>query len=121
MEYTAKITDVKRLRNILDVCVLSVCCRLAVLCIGRRMFLCTICVLEHACTNRQPNICAHTVDKYNRLRLDIPVEWLIFQLVVFSRFFPRMLSNGKKQHWKKRTMQYMSALDKHGEILTLVQ
>ena len=28
------------------------------------MLLGTICALEHLCTNRQPNICAQTVDEY---------------------------------------------------------
>ena len=32
--------------------------------IGQRMFLCTICALKHLCTNRQPNICAQTIDAY---------------------------------------------------------
>ena len=43
---------------------MSVCSPFPVRCIGRQMFLCTICALEHLCTYRQPNICAQTVDKY---------------------------------------------------------
>ena len=50
--YTAKeITDVRQLTNILDVRLVSVCSPFAVRCIGRRMFLCTFCALEHYCTN----------------------------------------------------------------------
>ena len=56
--------SIKRLTNISDVRLLSACCPFAVRCIGRRLFLCTICALEHLCTNHQPNICAQTVDGY---------------------------------------------------------
>ena len=28
------------------------------------MFMCTICALEHLCTNLQPNICAQMVGEY---------------------------------------------------------
>ena len=54
-----KITDVKLLTNISDVHLLSVCCLMY-----WTTFLCTICALEHFCTNRQPKICAQTVDEY---------------------------------------------------------
>ena len=53
-----KITE--PLTNIFDVRLLSISCP-----IGRRMFLCTICALEHLCTNRRTNSCAQTVDKYS--------------------------------------------------------
>ena len=71
---------VKRLMNILVDRLLSVCAQMVDGYIGQRMFLCTICSLEHFCTNRQPNIvhkwlenilvdrllsvCTQTVDEY---------------------------------------------------------
>ena len=77
-----KITDVKQLTNISEVRLLSVCCQFAVRCTGRRMFLCTISALEHLCTNRQLNICAHMVDEY------------------FGRQFAvRLCTNGLRTFW----------------------
>ena len=76
----------------------SVCCPFAVWCIEQRMFLCTICALEHLCTNCQPNICAQTVDEY------------------FGRpFAVRLCTNGwpiyrnekeKKIQWKSRKYHF---------------
>ena len=57
----------KQLTNISDVHLLSVCCTFLSICCSMyrtRMFLCTICALEHLCTNRQPKICAQTIDEY---------------------------------------------------------
>ena len=46
----------------------SVCCPFSV---GWRMFLCTICALEHLCTIHQLNICAQTVDECCRCQFAV--------------------------------------------------
>ena len=57
------------------------------------MFLFTICALEHLCKNRQPNICAQTVDKY----FDVSLLSVCAQTVdeYFGRpFAVRLCTNG---------------------------
>ena len=46
------------------------------------------------------------------------VEWLIFNEILFSRFFPNAFT--QELTTQEKTIQYMSGLNKHKEILTLV-
>ena len=65
----------------------------AVWCIGRRMFLCTICALEHLCTDRQPNkhLCTNV--------------WLIFRTSVCSPFVHKRLTDILERKGKENSMK----------------
>ena len=74
----------------------SICCPFTVRCIRRRMFLCTICALEHLCTNRQPNNCAQTVDEYFGRQFAVRLctnGWRIFRTYVCCPFVHKRLTD----------------------------
>ena len=91
--YIAQITDVIRLMNMSVDRLLSVRARTVDRFISQRIFLCTICALQHLCTNRQPNICAHTFDEYFGRPFAV-AEMLICNLYTIYKYRATILSRG---------------------------
>ena len=80
----------------------------AVRCIGRRMFLCTICALEHLYTNRQPTIYAQTADKYFGRQFAVRLctnVWRIFRTTVSCPFVEKRLTDILERKGKENSMK----------------
>ena len=72
------------------------------------MFLCTICALEHLCTNRQLNIYAQTVDDYFGRQFAVHLctnGWRIFQTTVCCPFVHKRLTDISEWKGKENSMK----------------
>ena len=72
------------------------------------MFLCTICALEHLCTNRQLNICSQTVDGYFGRQFAVRLctnGSQIFRTSICCPFVHKRLTNISERKGKENSMK----------------
>ena len=87
---------------------ISICCPFVLRCMGRRMFLCSICALEYSCRNRQPKICAQMVDKYCRHQFAVCLctnSWQIFRTTICCPFVHKWFTDISERKGKENSMK----------------